>query len=50
MTLTEETAKELNENLIRLLSVVSPKKVKKSNSKKAEMALLIKKQLSKHGL
>lgn len=33
MTLTEETAKELNENLIRVLKVLAPKKAKKKTKK-----------------
>lgn len=50
MSLTEETAKTLINKLDELITIVSPKKIKKGKSKKSEMALRIKKQLSTHGL
>lgn len=50
MTLTEETAKELNLNISKLLDVIAPQKKEKKISKKAERQAQIKKALLKYGL
>lgn len=37
MILTEETARELNQNLLKVLELIAPKKASKKKTKKQEM-------------